>query len=99
MSVVIHYLFLQTVQNNTHACSHTCTHTYTCKRERERERESEGESERDCQPETRRHAGCAGAPRAGGQIQQQLDQCACKLEGAIGIAPALVAGAQDAATV
>ena len=47
---------------------------------------------------TRKHAGCAGAPRAGGQIRQQLDQCACKLEGAIVIATALVVAAQDAAT-
>jgi len=43
---------------------------------------------------TRRHAGCAGAPRAGGQIRQQLDQCACKLEGAI----VIVTAAQDATT-
>ena len=64
-------------------------------RERERDRESERESERDYQAETRRHAGCTGAPRAGCQIWQQLDQCACKLEGAIVIATALVAAAQD----
>jgi len=49
---------------------------------------------------TRRHAGCARAqePRPGSQIRQQLDQCACKLEGVMVIAAALVAAAQDAPT-
>jgi len=70
-------------------------------REREREREREKARERARETVRLRHAdtGGAGAPRAGGQIRQQLDQCACKLEGAIGIAPALVAAAQDTVTV
>ena len=54
--------------------------------------------ERYYQAVTRRHTGCAGAPRAGSKIRKQLDQCICKLEGAIVIATALVAAAQHAET-
>jgi len=54
--------------------------------------------ERYYQAVTRRHTGCAGAPRAGSKIRKQLDQCICKLEGAIVIATALVAAAQHAVT-